>query len=223
MIEITGLDKKTTQFVLATIGTLSVWSMISSVVSVGSISATIITFILYTSYWSYALYFKNQLVLKLVIFGTVAGLLELFADHYLIYNINSLVYPDDSLMIYSSPIYMPFAWSNVLLQLSFVGLLLYKKFGVPVASVLLAVLGGFYIPLYEYLAESAGWWIYNHNVTLILNAPLYVILCEAFIALSLPMIMLYLNNKKYYWAIAAGVFEGIWIMVGVLLTYYVAA
>ncbi len=219
---IPGLDKRTIVIILVSTGALTTWSVFSSLLKAGPISASIITAILYSFYWFYALYFKNPIVLRLVIFGTIAGFLELFADHYLVHNINSLVYPVDELMIWSSPAYMPFAWSNVLLQLGFIGVLLTRKYSIITASVLLAIAGGMYIPLYEYLAEGANWWTYNNNVIMIFNAPVYVILCEAFIALSLPFLIDYSMRHDWKRTILLGMVEGGWIMLGVIITYMIA-
>ncbi|MFA0960925.1 hypothetical protein AB9P05_03910 [Roseivirga sp. BDSF3-8] len=220
--EIPGLDSRTKKYILASTGALTLWSIFSSVLSAGAISAIIITFILYTFYWGYALVTKNPLVLRLLIFGTIAGLLELFADNYLVHNIDSLVYPEGELMIWSSPVYMPFAWSNVLTQLGFIGILLSRKYNLWVASALLAIAGGMYIPLYEYLAEGANWWVYKNNVIMIFNAPLYVILCEAFIAFSLPFLITYATRHHWQRTIPLGIAEGAWIMLGVIVTYAIA-
>ena len=218
----TYLDKTTTRFVIGSIFFLTTWSIVSSFLGWGSITATVVTCIVYPSYWIYALVTKNPLVLRLIIFGTVAGLLELFADHYLVHGIDNLVYPQDKIMLWSSPVYMPFAWADVLTQLGFLGILLSTKMSKIKAAILLAICGGLYIPLYEYLAENAGWWVYKDNAVKILNAPLYVILCEAFIAFSLPFLITWSLKKKPIYAAGLGVIEGAWIMLGVLLTYAIA-
>lgn len=156
-----GLDKITTRVVIVSSVVLLLWSATSSFLHSGPASASIISYGLYIFYWGYTLVTKNPLVFRLLIFGSIAGLLELGTDHYLVHGIDSLVYPANELMLWSSPAYMPFAWSNVLLQLSFVGVLLTRHFGIIKASVLLCLLGGMYIPAYEHLAKDAGWWYYN--------------------------------------------------------------
>ena len=216
------IDKSTTRFMLGSIVFLTSWSLVSSTLHAGSITATTVTFILYPMYWIYTLRTKNQLLLRLLIFSTVAGFLELFADFYLVEGIDSLVYPQDKIMLMESPVYMPFAWSNILLQLSFLGLLFSQNFGKVKAALLLALFGSLYIPLYEYLAENADWWVYNNNAIKILNAPLYVILCEGLIALSLPFLAHWMLKKSPLHAIGFGILEGIWIMIGVLVTFAVA-
>ncbi|MEQ9168004.1 MAG: hypothetical protein RLO12_17215, partial [Fulvivirga sp.] len=109
----------------------------------------------------------NPLILRLLIIGTVAGVMELVTDHYLVDIIHSLVYPGNEPMIWSSPAYMPMAWSNVILQLSFIGVMLTEKFKLTKASIILGVAGGMYIPLYEHLANNAGWWWYHPNTVMI--------------------------------------------------------
>ncbi len=207
-----GLNRSATITILSTSGILLGWSFVCSLVNAGPVTASIITYGLYVFYWFYALFYKNPLVLRLVLFGTIAGILELVTDHYLVSTINSLIYPGKELIIWSSPAYMPFAWSNVLLQLSFIGILFTRKYGILKASVILCIAGGMYIPMYEHLAKGAGWWWYNTDVHMILNAPLYVIICEAFISLSLPLLISYAERHPISRTILLGILEGFWIL-----------
>lgn len=220
--QIEGLDKRTTRVILASSGVLIGWSLVSSLTASGPITASIITYGLYLFYWFYAIYFKNPLILRLVIFGTIAGILELVTDHYLVSTIDSLVYPGDETMIWSSPLYMPFAWSNVILQLSFIGVLLTKKHSLLVASIVLCIAGGMYIPLYEHLAKDAGWWWYNDNTKMIFNAPVYVIVCEALISLSLPLLISFSENHKLNRTVYLGVVEGVWILISAYIAFTIA-
>ncbi len=220
--EIPGLDKKTTVIILASSGVLLGWSFFSSLFNSGPISAGIITFGLYAFYWFYALFYKNPLIHRLVIFGTIAGIIELITDHYLVETIGSLVYPENELMIWSSPAYMPFAWSNVILQLSFIGVLLTKKKNLLIASIVLCIAGGMYIPLYEHLAKDAGWGWDNNNTQMIFNAPVYVILCEALISLSLPIMINYSEYNQLKKTLFLGVVEGVWIFISALLAFTIA-
>ena len=220
--EIPGLDKKTIIVILASSGVLIGWSLVSSLLESGPVSASIITYGLYIFYWFYALRYQNPLIQRLLIFGTIAGILELVTDHYLVDTIDSLVYPGNELMVWSSPMYMPFAWSNVLLQLSFVGVLLTRKKGLLVASIVLCIAGGMYIPLYEHLAKDAGWWWYHQNVKMIFNAPVYVIVCEALISLSLPFLIQYADNHKLKKTVYLGIVEGVWILLSAYIAYTVA-
>lgn len=216
---IPGLDKPTTRMILISTGVLLAWSFVCSEFEAGPASASIITYGLYVFYWGYAFRTKNPLVQRLLIFGTIAGILELVTDHYLVSTIDSLVYPGNEAMIWSSPAYMPLAWSNVLLQLSFIGVLLTKRFGLVRASIFLGIAGGMYIPTYEHLAKDAGWWWYNLNTPMLFNAPAYVIICEALISLSLPGLLNYAEHHKLGKTVALGVIEGIWILISAWLSF----
>jgi len=217
-----GLDKPTTRIILITAAILLGWSFLSSVMALGPVTASIISYGLYAFYWIYAIKTKNPLVERLMIFGTIAGVMELATDYYLVDIINSLVYPGNEPMIWRSPAYMPFAWSNILLQLSFIGVLLTSRYGMIKASIILCIAGGMYIPTYEHLAKDAGWWWYNMNTTMIFNAPLYVIICEALISLSLPGIVYYSEHHKIGKTLFLGIAEGIWIFASAWLAFTIA-
>lgn len=219
---IAGLNKETTRVILASSAVLVLWSLFSSVWRIGPVTASIITYSLYMFYWFYAIKYKNPLLIRLLILGTVAGILELATDHYLVDTINSLVYPNKELMIWSSPAYMPLAWSNVLLQLGFIGVLLTRKFGIAKASILLGIAGGMYIPLYEHLANNAGWWWYNTNVLMVFNAPVYVIICEALISFSLPWLIQHAENHSLKKTFLLGTACGVWIYISANLAFILA-
>ncbi|SHJ46393.1 hypothetical protein SAMN04488028_101203 [Reichenbachiella agariperforans] len=217
-----GLDAKTTFLIISSSIILLVWSYGSSWVDLGPVTASIITYGLYMFYWGYTLLTKNYLIKRLIILGTIAGVLELVTDDYLVHTIHSLVYPKGEWMIWSSPAYMPFAWANVLVQLSFIGVLLTQKYNIWIASIVLCIAGGMYIPLYEHLASGAGWWWYNNNTAMILNAPIYVIVCEALISLSLPLIVWYAEQHILRRTVYLGIGLGVWIYVSAIVSYMIA-
>ncbi|MEL6558736.1 MAG: hypothetical protein AAFQ94_11165 [Bacteroidota bacterium] len=217
-----GTSRELTIFIAITQGLLVSWSVGSALLESGPASAAIITYFLFALYVGHAIYTKNPLMIRLVIFGAIAGILELPTDDYLVTTIDSLVYPGNEPMIWSSPLYMPLAWANVLIQLGYYGLLLARWKGIAVASIVLAIAGGMYIPLYEHLAKDAGWWWYNLNTTMIFNAPVYVILCEALISLSLPLALHLSIDKETKWTFGIGILEGLWIFISAVIAYYLA-
>ena len=217
-----GINKNLTWFIIITQSLLVTWSIGSSILAAGPASAAIITYVLSAAYVLYAAITKNRIAIRLVVFGLIAGFLELITDHYLVDTISSLVYPGNEAMIWSSPAYMPFAWANVIIQLSYYGILLSRWKGIAISSIVMALAGAMYIPLYEHLAKDAGWWWYNPNVTMIFNAPLYVIICEGLISLSLPLLVYYSVKKKFYWTILLAILEGTWIYISALIAYTVA-
>jgi hypothetical protein len=211
--------KKLTWFILITQSILVGWSIYSSVTEAGPLYASIVTYTLFAAYIIYAFIFRDIVLGRLIVFGTIAGILELVTDHYLVDTINSLVYPGMEAMIWSSPAYMPFAWANVLIQLGYYGLLLSKWKGWPAASIILGLAGACYIPLYEHLAKDAGWWWYNLNTPMIFNAPIYVIVCEGLISLSLPFLLTRSSNKGLGFAALMGLLGGVWIYLSAILAF----
>lgn len=207
--------------VVATQSLLVGWSWYASTTAAGPWSAAAISYVLFVFYVLYA-WFAHDAVLKtLVVIGTVAGLLELATDHYLVDTINSLVYPGNEVMVWSSPAYMPFAWANVLIQLGYYGILLSKWKGAMTAAIILGIAGAFYIPLYEHLAKDAGWWWYHDNVKMVFNAPVYVIICEGLISCSLPWLLLSADNFRWKRALLMGVLCGGWIYLSAVLAYLI--
>jgi hypothetical protein len=218
-IAIPGLTKPATIVIVCTIVLLLVWSNLSAYFAWGPVSASVITYGLYVFYLAYAYFTQNPLLVRLTIFGTVAGILELVTDYYLVDVINSLVYPGHEPMVWSSPLYMPFAWSNVLLQLSFLGMMMTHRFGLLRATIFLCIAGGLYIPTYEHFAKEAGWWFYNANTPMLFNAPVYVVIAEALISLSLPGITYYCEHQRIKRTFLLGFIAGIWIFIGTWLAF----
>ncbi|MEQ8471128.1 MAG: hypothetical protein RIC35_08080 [Marinoscillum sp.] len=212
-------SKKLTWFIVTTQAILMTWSIGSSILNSGPASAAIISYVLFTAYVLYAIITRDSLMTRLVIFGIIAGILELVTDHYLVETINNLVYPGNEMMIWSSPAYMPFAWANVIIQLGYYGILLsnWKNWGV--ASIILGIGGGMYIPLYEHLAKDAGWWWYHQNVAMVFNAPVYVIICEGLISLSLPFLLVRSSNKSLITTAIYGIICGVWIYLSALIAF----
>ena len=108
------LNKKTTLFIVITQSIMMAWSVGSSLLHSGPTSAYIITIGGFIVYLAYALMSKNLLLQKLLLFGIVAGVLELWADHYSVATIKTLIYPPGEDIIVSSPTYMPFSWAIAL-------------------------------------------------------------------------------------------------------------
>lgn len=220
-ITIQGVSRSLTIFVVTSQAIMMAWTIACSLLHTGPLTAAVITYLCYATYVIYSFRSGNQLFIKLLIFGTVAGFMELFADHYSISTINALIYPGNEAMLWTSPLYMPFAWANVLVQLGYYSLLLVRWRGILKASLVMAILGGLYIPFYEHFADEAGWWHYV-NVSKVFSAPYYIIICEALISLTLPFCVYLASKKDYKWDVALGVAEGLWILGSAVLAYTIA-
>ena len=113
--------------------------------------------------WPGGEYFDQMLRL-----GLVAGFFEIFADYVLVRLLVSgrLVYLTRDAVLLESPLYMPFAWACIIVELGYVSVRLYSLFrGAPwgawAASLVGGLTAGVFIGLYEYFAFRAGWWKYE--------------------------------------------------------------
>ena len=216
-----GINKNTTLFIVITQAIMMVWSIGSSYLHAGTTSAFIVTIGSFVIYLVYAFITKNSLFIKLLLFGFMAGVLELWADHYSVAIISTLIYPAGEPMIISSPLYMPLSWAIALTQLGYYSLLLVRWKNLKVATALMAISGGMYIPMYENLAKNAGWWWYQ-NCSMLSNAPYYIIICEALLSLTLPFLVYTIAKKDWKWAIILGILEGIWILISAIIAFFIA-
>ncbi len=169
-------------------------------------------------YGFYAWSTGDRLVQRLFIFALAAGFAELLADAWLVQVTQTLVYPT-GLMLLDSPIYMPFSWLVVLMQLGFIAHLLLKKFPLLPSALMLVVLSGLMIPLYEYWAIKAGWWQYQ-STPMVWNVPYYIFGAEAILAFSIPFFIKRVINGKLYNNVIFGILQGIIMWLACVAAYY---
>lgn len=113
------------------------------------------------------------------VLGTVAGVVELVADSFLVDFTGTLVYPDGLPTLLHSPLYMPLAWAIVITQLGYVGIRLSETYGRRVAAVVPALTAATLVGFYEYGAFYAGIWEYvGAPLLLVGHVPLYVVVAE---------------------------------------------
>ncbi len=123
--------------------------------------------------------FRSTLVRNVFIIGTIAGILELGVDHFLVAFTGTLVYPTSLPMLVSSPLYMPLAWAIVTTHLGYVGIRLAQVYGRKAAAIGPAVLAMTLIGFYEYGAYHAGIWMYvDAPLLMVDHVPLYIVVAE---------------------------------------------
>lgn len=207
----------------------AVFILISMVITLG---ITLLSAHFKTGYWSAALlavgmyviiglfaFAKSDLFLKqLLLFGIIAGFVELLADQWLVDSIQSLVYPANEPKLLRSPNYMPFAWAVVLIQVGYLGYLLSSKVSLIKAMLLCMLIGMVFIPVFEQCAYWAGWWYYN-PCYMLLNTPWYIILAEGIICFFLPAIFFFETKKRVFGTILFGLGQGIVIFIAYYVSY----
>lgn len=208
-------------FVLGTMTASIATLVVDSLFFHGVVSAAYWGYAFYGIFMGYALLTQDQLILKLVVFGLVAGLAELAVDHWLVAVSDSLVYPLDENMLWSSPAYMPFSWTVVLVEFGYLSWLFSRKLGPIVAGLIVAVLGAMLVPLYEHWAISAEWWYY-HNTKLWGTVPIYIIAAEGLLMLPVPFFVQKMDQSKspVKLPLLFGLLEAVVMMVAVLIGWY---
>ncbi len=113
---------------------------------------------------------------------------------------------------------MPLAWTVVLTQLGYLGWRLRGLVRLPAALALCGLWAGANIPFYEEMAYYARWWRYAPAPALG-HTPLYVILFEALIGASLPILLVALERRSWRAVALLGVVEGGWMPVAALAAW----
>lgn len=179
------------------------------------------SYILFLVFSAWALIKKDDFLFRAaILFTLVAGFTELISDWWLVSVNESLVYFPDEPMIVSSPLYMPFSWSVVFLQVGFLGWLYGKGKSFRTTVIATTLIGLLFIPLFEHLAKDANWWYYQ-NCRMIGNVPYYIIASEVAVSASLPFFFRLIEKQKSYgWAFVYGIIQGLWIWVSCMIAYF---
>lgn len=214
-------DDDRCKFVLLTMALSLAGAGACATIQGGWQSAMVLNIIIDAIIVGYIVRRRDVLLLRLLIMAFAAGVVEVaIADPYFVAN-QTLVYPREGPFLIDSPLYMPLGWAYVLLQIGYVAWWVLQQKGVIAAIVVSTVLGGTNIPIYEALARRAEWWHYQ-DVPMIIGAPYYVILGEAFIGLALPFIVTPLATRPVIWSLGLGLALGAWTFVSGLLAFRIA-
>lgn len=210
--------RKESLFILTCMGVTLGVTLLSAYFRTGYWSAFALATGMFAVLTAFAFIRKDDFLKRLLLFGLVAGFMELFADKWLVQNISSLVYPDGEPKIWHSPNYMPFAWAVVLVEVGYLGWCISNKVKMIEALFLCMLIGIFFIPVFEQCAYWAKWWYYN-PCKMLLNTPWYIIFAEGIICFFLPAIFFLEIKNKWTTAVIFGIFEGIIILLAYMITY----
>lgn len=213
------LNPKTTRFVVISNILVLLWSIVCALTGAGWVWISVLAYGFTAAFVVYAIIEKDMILVRLMLFGLLAGLLELFADHWAVTGSKTLVYPNDEPMLWTSPLYMPFSWIIVFAQLGWYSLMLVRWKGIWVSMIVIAIAGGMYIPLYEHLAQAANWWYYQ-DCPMILGAPYYVIFAELLLSLTVPPLILWSAKNKLGLVVLFAAVEGVWIYFAGLIAFH---
>ena len=170
--------------------------------------------------WHIAIY-KDKALARLLVFGLGLGLVELAADALCVRFTQTLDYSvAHSPLLGLSPFWMPTAWMIVAAQIGYLGRRLIAWLGTVRGMVLTALLGAVNIPFYEEMAFHAHWWRYR-NCRVIGHTPLYIIVAELVIGLTLGPLAVRSMHENATWrqAALAGLIGGFSTIWGGLIGY----
>lgn len=169
---------------------------------------------------AYALRLRDGLLGRLLLIGTVAGVVELLADRWLVDVTHTLVYASGEPMLLRSPLYMPMAWAGVIVPVGYVGWLAARRTGLALGSALCGLFGALYVPIYETLAFYAGWWRYV-DTPMLGRAPWYIAIGEGLVALALPGVLRLVQARPLGWSVVGGALVGGWIWAAYAFAYMI--
>jgi hypothetical protein len=163
--------------------------------------------------------YRDGLLGRLMLFGLMAGLVELAADAWLVDFTHTLDYSiGGGPMLWRSPAWMPLAWEVVAVQFGYLGLLLRERFGW-LGLVAIGLVGGVNIPYYEEMARRIHWWRYS-GCRMISGTPYYIIVGEFLIAIAFALLVRGFRSAAVRTAAAAGVLAGTAIFAGYAVGYW---
>lgn len=144
----------------------------------------------------------------LLVFGAVAGVLELWSDWLHVEHFGSLVYTDYfGFRLLASPSYMPVGWWLTTVQFGYLALRLTDVWSQWRAVALVSVLGMTLPPWYEEFAAPAQAWYYTTSGPMLSNTPVWIILTYGGCMFSIAtMALTFYRAKQWGKAVLAGIF-----------------
>ncbi|MEM1180542.1 MAG: hypothetical protein AAGM22_19510 [Acidobacteriota bacterium] len=213
----THAEARRHRFIFISVIAMLLLNIPADIFALGWQSAAFNTFLVLAIFIGWAIRHQDRVLLGWLLFGATAGVTELIADWWLVNETTSLVYPQAELI--ESPFYMPFAWTLIMTQMLGIAHWLHHRMPALFAALITALICGVNIPLYEHLADDAGWWYYQ-NTPLFFSAPYYIILGEAFIGLPLVAFAARLKEANYQRSVLLGALAGLSILVFYMIAWW---
>jgi hypothetical protein len=168
----------------------------------------------------YAVWRRDGVMARLILFGLITGFVELAADAWIVDVTHTLDYSvGGGPMLWRSPFWMPFAWEIVAVQFGYIGMLLFESLGAK-GLLLAGLLGAMNIPYYEEMARLIHWWTYDRApVFLGSHTPWAIIIGEFIISVGFAILARSTRRPGLIPTTVSGVLAGVSIFVGNALPY----
>jgi hypothetical protein len=185
--------------------------------------ATGVTFAVVAVIVGYLIRYRDPLMARLSFLGLVVGLAELPADAWAVSGVEILDYNPAGPFIWDSPLYMPFSWGVTVVVFGYAGIWIASRWGLPVAALALAVVGGLTLPGYETGAHYAHFWSYHDCWRVFGNiTPVFLLFTETLISLTIPVLAVLAMKARVRTLVLLGLAEGAWMYaISPLFFYFV--
>jgi hypothetical protein len=187
--------------------------VLSAVFSLGWLTTSAVTAALLGILVTHAWRERDVVLAKILLFGLVVGFGELPADHFGVVVTETLVYAPGGPYVGVTPLYMPFGWVVMMVQLGVLAGWLAQRWGTMRACFALAALGGLNIPAHELLAKYADLWYYQNTPMVLGAVPHYVIFAEAMLGLVIPLLLLRVASTSWRGVVGLGALQALAIYV----------
>lgn len=161
---------------------------------------------------------RDGILGRLFLMGAVAAVVELLLSDPAFVRRNVLVYEPGGPFVVDSPLYMPMSWIFLIVQIGALSRWAIEKWGLLRAMLFMGILGGVNGPMYEYLAQYSQLWYYQHCWSM-RGVPVFVIVAEVLIGVTLPLAVLRLPRLTIPSTAAVGLLIGLWTWVTGLVTF----
>ncbi|HEX3047479.1 MAG TPA: hypothetical protein VHY08_22195 [Bacillota bacterium] len=119
---------------------------------------------------------RDQRLGWLLLFGIVAGVLELWSDWLHVEKLGNLVYTDHfGFRLLASPSYMPVGWWLTSVQFGYLALRIRERWSALATVALISLLGMSFPSWYEEFAAPAKAWYYTPSRIMLSHTPLWII------------------------------------------------
>jgi hypothetical protein len=206
------------RFVLATMAFTTGTAILGALFLQGWQLATAVNVLVDGAYLTYIVTRRDGIIGRLFLMGVCAATVELLLSDPAFVRRHVLVYDPGGPFVVDSPLYMPLSWIFLIVQIGALSRWAFEKWGLGAAMVVMAVLGGVNGPMYEYLAQYSHLWRYQ-ECWMIRGVPVFVIVAEVLIGLSVPLAVLKLPRLTLPASAGIGLLLGLWTWVTGLLTF----
>jgi len=157
----------------------------------------------------------------LLVFGLIAGVLELWSDWLHVEQLGSLVYTDYfGFRLLSSPSYMPIGWWLTSVQFGYLALRLSDRWPQWAAIGLVTVFGMLLPPWYEEFAAPARAWYYTTSRLMLSNTPVWIILTYGGCMFGIAVMALICYRPQGWGrAVVGGIFAAAGFMLSAVFWY----